>query len=286
MKIVKILSLLAILFFVSCSKDESPKETNVEPDIQAYNSTYMHYNEPILVVSGTPVLNGEPIGVQPSFKSSNGNSMIKYDSSGKIIKRIGGFAPVPPSIGGNLSHVFSDDVTEDIIYNNDEIKITKNISNCNSCSFETKIKLDGKNRMVKKIVFNKASLFNDTILYTYSNLNLIGETLKIYGRSKGIGKTHDKAKYYYNQKQNLDSIVTYEYGDNFVSSEGIIKSVEISKSVEVFSNYDNAFNPLKKLIIFDETYFRAISKNNYAKYEKYIYKKFDKSEEINNSRYA
>ena len=37
----------------------------------------------------------------------------------------------------------------------------------------------------------------------------------------------------------------------------------------MFSNYDNAENPLKELGIFDEVFIRSLSKNNYRKYQKF-----------------
>jgi hypothetical protein len=239
MKVLKFLSIVTMLFFISCSKEESPKETKVESEIQAYQATYMHYgpsyNEAILV-------------------------KLNYDSDNKITKRIGGLTPLPPTLG--VGDIFTDQTTDDLIYSNNEIKITKKISNCNNCSFETKIILDNQNRILKKVIYKpNPEMPNDTILYTYNNLGLIDETIKLKG--KIIDQTRIKAKFYYNQKQNLDSIVTKTYSDFF-------KPV-VTKQLEIFSNYDNATNPLKKLILFEETFLRAISKNNYTKYEKYNY---------------
>jgi hypothetical protein len=250
MKTVKILSLVAILFFVSCSKEESPKETKIESDIQAYNFLYMHYDGSIYFSS-----------VPGSVIDNNGNIKLNYDSNGKVIKRIGGLTPLPSSISGGVeSYAFSNGVTDDLIYTNNEIKITRNFPNCNGCSVETKITLDNQSRIIKKIIYKPyPEIPNDTVFYTYNNLGLIDETLKLKGR---ISRIREKAKFYYNQKQNLDSIVTKKYYDD---------KPEYSKQVEIFSKYDNAPNPLKKLILFEDTFFRAISKNNYTNYEKNIY---------------
>jgi len=239
MKLVKILSLLAILHFASCSTEENESENN----IQSYDLSYMDY------------LN--------RYDGSSGSVKLQYDSQNRIIKRIGGLTPLPASIGFE-AYIFSDEVTEDIVYTNNEIKITRNIPNVN-LFFERKMIVDNKSRIIKKIIYKKAPEVNDSIFYTYNNLNQIEETLRLSGRPENSEtKIYQKAKYYYNQQQNLDSIVTVNFEEQQVT--GIT-------TVEKFSDYDNAANPLKKLIIFDETYYRAISKNNYAKYEYVLYSK-------------
>ncbi|MEO7978320.1 hypothetical protein [Flavobacterium sp.] len=244
MKILKIAYLIILLYFVSCSSDENQAE---ESNIKSYHYTYMDYLKVYYVPSGSPQSNG-----------AAGSVKLEYDSQNRIIKRIGGLSPLPASIGFE-AYLFSDEVIEDIVYTNNEIKITKNID----LFFQRKMILDNKNRIIKKIIFNKESQLNDSIFYTYNNLNQIEETLKLYARPNNYQyKFYQKAMYYYNQKQNLDSIVTvnFEEGPN-------VTGTDVYRTVEKFSNYDNATNPLKKLIIFDETYFRALSKNNYAKYE-------------------
>ena len=69
---------------------------------------------------------------------------------------------------------------------------------------------------------------------------------------------------YYNQKNNLDSIITIrhsydEQNNNYAPTR---------KVVEAFSNYDDFQNPLKSLFIFEETFERSLSKNNYGTYKK------------------
>lgn len=237
MKLIKILCVAILLSFVSCSTDENETENN----IKSYDLSYMDY------------LN--------RYSGSSGSVKLQYDSQNRIIKRIGGLAPLPASIGLE-TYIFSPEVTEDVVYNNNEIKITRNIPNWN-LFFERKMIVDSKNRIIKKIIYKQAPEVNDSIFYTYNNLNQIEETLKLNGRPENSQtKIYQKAKYYYNQQQNLDSIVTINFEGGSLDT-----GTEIYRTVEKFSNYDNATNPLKKLIIFDEIYYRAISKNNYAKYE-------------------
>ena len=200
------------------------------------------------------------------YNGSTGSVKLEYDSQNRIIKRIGGSYPLPASIGME-AYLFSDEIIEDIVYNKNEIKITRNIPNVN-LFFERKMILDNKNRIIKKIIYSEQPELNDSIFYSYNNLNQIEETLKLRGRPEhALSKLYQKAKYYYNQQQNLDSIVTANF-----EKLPLVAESEIYRTVEKFSDFDNVSNPLKKLIIFDETYFRAISKNNYAKYEQLSYK--------------
>lgn len=45
--------------------------------------------------------------------------------------------------------------------------------------------------------------------------------------------------------------------------------------MEHFSEYDNAENPLKNLVIFEETFYRALSKNNFKRYDRKEYNSAD-----------
>lgn len=44
-----------------------------------------------------------------------------------------------------------------------------------------------------------------------------------------------------------------------------------SKVVEEFSNYDSAINPIKNLSLFEETFYRSLTNNNFRKYERKEY---------------
>lgn len=243
MKIVKFLSLLVIVQFASCSTEENESEQ----DIKSYYAGHISY------------LRGEfniPL-------NATGKVRLEYDSRNRITKRIGGFDSYLTNSGYYYYYTFRDTNTDDIVYQNNEIKITQTTLGCVLCVFESKIMLDEKNRMIKKIKYhNNSARLNDTISYTYNNLNQIDETLTLYGNiSKSKPRTYDKSKYYYNQKRNLDSIVTFRFDPYLPNLEDEIKIVE------VFSNYDNAHNPIKKLIIFDENFHKSISANNFTKYE-------------------
>ncbi|OYX26246.1 MAG: hypothetical protein B7Z06_05990, partial [Flavobacteriales bacterium 32-35-8] len=79
-------------------------------------------------------------------------------------------------------------------------------------------------------------------------------------------KYFEDALYYYSNN-NLDSIVTIR--QNYKEQTGIYAPTR--KSVEIFGNYDNESNPTKNLFMFDETFKRSLSKNNYASYRNSVY---------------
>ena len=126
------------------------------------------------------------------------------------------------------------------------------------------------NGTISQIVIksNKSNI-NDTLKFSYSGTNI--SSITTY--NKGI---KSKAWLYFNTSGNLDSIIT-KYGDlNFISLTNYSYSLNEStkkRRKEVFSNYDTYQNPLKNLIIFDETFNRSVSKNNFRSYSEYYYDK-------------
>ncbi len=105
--------------------------------------------------------------------------------------------------------------------------------------------------MSKKISpYSRESHIGDTLIFSYNSKEQITEingSHYIYHLRKSI--------FYYNNKNNIDSVVT-----TFSPREDLIIDY---KRVDIFSDYDNAKNPLKELVIFDETFYRSLSANNY-----------------------
>jgi hypothetical protein len=244
MNIFKFFSVIAVLILLSsCSGDNSiPSETVTEFSPQSYHFENMDY----------------PVGMVTSSTLDNLVKII-YDGNNKIIRRVGGILYY--SAGSGMTTGFTDVKYDDVEYVNNEIHITSKISLIGYTvpSFERKWILDNNNnRIVRKIIFQE-NVYpqNDTINYSYNNLGKINETFK-----GDLDSFNEKSKFYYNSNGNLDSIVATKHYQNEPFS---------SKTKEVFSNFDNIANPIKKLIIFEETFNRAISNNNYSKYEKFIY---------------
>lgn len=239
---INILIIITLIILSSCSSEEnSSNDPIIEFSPQSYFFRYMDY----------------PTGM---VLNPNLDNLVKinYNSENKIINRIGGIFYLSPNSG--FTSMFTDEIYDEVSYLNNEIKIIRKTSSTiySIYSFERKLILDNQNRIIKKIIYQQyANPTNDTISYFYNNLGLINESI-----SGNINQFNQISKYYYNQNQNLDSIVTKKQYQN---------EPYYSKEKEIFSNYDNALNPLKKLILFEETFKRAISKNNFKKYEKIIY---------------
>lgn len=251
MKTLKILAIVALLIVSGCSKEEIISNETIEYNPQSYFFIYMNYP-----------------GMSLNMDLEN-LVKINYNSENKIIKRIGGILYLSQNSGS--SSMFTDQIYDDVSYINNEIHIIRKTSSINYSiySFERKLILDNQNRIIKKITYQQnGNPTNETINYSYNNLGLINESNK-----GNINEFNQITKYYFNQNKNLDSIVTKKQYQN---------EPYYSKEKEIFSNYDNASNPLKKLILFEETFNRALSKNNFRRYDKITY---DSNNNITGSEY-
>lgn len=246
MNILKFFGVITVvILMLSCSGDDSvASEAVIEFSPKSYHFKNMDY----------------PIGMVMSPTLDN-LVKISYDVSNKITKRIGGI--VYYSAGSGSGTGFTNEIYDELIYSSNQIKINRKTSftSYSIYDFERKLILDNNNRIVRKFVYQENAVYpnptNDTINYFYNSLGQISETFK-----GDLDLYNEKTKFYYNGNGNLDSIVLKKHYQD---------EPYYSKTKEVFSNFDNIPNPMKKLIIFEETFNRALSKNNYSKYEKFTY---------------
>ncbi len=244
---MKILHILATaILIVSCNSEQNVQNV---PDynIQKYYFKYMDY----------------PDGIAESVNSDNA-IQIEYDNNLNVSKRIGSYRSMDPGSGFNFA--LDNQIYDQVTRSNNEVFIEqKTTSNIFSIfKFERKLFFNNQNQIIKKTIFRELPTIyypqRDTILFTYDINGKIIETNR--GRLTNI---NEKVKLYYNSVNNLDSIVSKIYiGNNIVS-----------KTIEKFSNYDSSINTIKKLFIFEETYARSLSKNNFQTYEKKIYERAD-----------
>lgn len=239
MKII-LLFILAITI-TSCSDDNNTIEN--QPPITSYYFANMHYSQTAL----------------PSSTESN-KVTLEYNSSGQIIKRLGGVRGVDPSAA--FGGIYASEVSDDIFYSDHSILVEEGriLPWYTNPVSRTKILLDNNNRVIERINI-KESLASqnwlDTLKFTYNSLGLISETK--LGKPNNSG--YEFSKYYYNSEKNLDSIITIQ----------VINSNLYNKIKETFGSYDNARNPIKNLFLFKETFLRSLSQNNYMYYEKNKY---------------
>jgi hypothetical protein len=165
--------------------------------------------------------------------SSDNKVKFEYDSNNSIKKRIGGMTPLDQSTG--YDYTFVETIFDQLTYLPNQIFIEKKTTSniVTVLKFERKLFLDSQNRILKKAVYRENAFpERDTTYYTYNSNGILKES------SKTINNEFENYIYYLN---------------------------------EIFSEYDNAENPLKNLLIFEETFYRALSKNNFKRYDKREY---------------
>lgn len=249
---MKIYGFLILILFISCSKDDVKLNENVDYFPESYHFKNMNY--PLNMI------------LNPSLDNL---VKINYDFNNKIINRVGGIFYL--GAGSGAGSIFTNEIYDEVLYSDNLIQINRKTSSTNYFihDFERKLILNNQNKIIKKITYQEGIYpYNDTIAYFYNGSGQISETFK-----GDLNLFNEKAKFYYNQNGNLDSIVLKKHYQN---------EPYYSKEKQVFSNFDNAPNPLKKLVIFEETFTRALSKNNYSKYEKFTY---DGSNNLLNSEF-
>ena len=231
-----------ISFLFGCqNNDDNPTEETLP--ITSYYFANMHYSQTAL----------------PSSTESN-KVTLEYNSSGQIIKRLGGVRGVDPSTA--FGGIYASEVSDDIFYSDHSILVEEGriLPWYTNPVSRTKIVFDNNNRVIERINI-KESLASqnwlDTLKFSYNSLGLISETK--LGKPNNSG--YEFSKYYYNSEKNLDSIITIQ----------AINSNLYNKIKETFGSYDNALNPIKNLFLFKETFLRSLSQNNYMYYEKNKY---------------
>ena len=196
--------------------------------------------------------------IYPNGVMENLDNLVKieYDNNFNIVKRNGGYSSFEPSSG--YPYIFTDNLYDQLTYSTNQILIEKKTTSTFSIpKFERKLFLDNNNRIIKKEIFREFDLTpRDTIYYSYNSNGKLAES-----RNGNVNSYNEVSKFYFNSANNLDSIVTRKYNSTVLQS----------KVVEEFSNYDSAINPVKNLLLFEETFYRSLTQNNFRKYERKEY---------------
>lgn len=100
----------------------------------------------------------------------------------------------------------------------------------------------------------------DTVLYFYNEQNQIDRTIHSYLSNREYNN------YHFDEKGNLNYITSETYWNDYLGN-----SQKVYIDTSWFIDYDTAPNLAKKLIIFEECYYRALSTNNFRKYIKKRY---------------
>ncbi len=232
------ITLLLLTTFYSCKPEATDRPPVIEDKVDSYRVSYMHYGSIIM----------DTVAIQ----YNNGN----------IIKRRGGFLDIL------YSAWFTEDVYDTVTYSTNQVATVK-CFNGTGVTFgpnERRFFLTG-NKIEKCVIQNGSLTDLYTINYFYNNESIVR---RVTYRNHLVSQ----ADFYYNSNKNIDSIITRYSEYNPLTKEYEINPVDIRRDKEIFENYDTYSNPAKKLVIFEETFNRSLSVNNYRKYSKFKYDKF------------
>lgn len=205
----------------------------------------------------------------------NHPEILVYNESKQFIERKNAayISSVPgASIGsglGVLDHVFTDRFSQKLIYSKNLVEVQNYIYN--QIKYPTiyyYLHNDGTINYKEKI-YGSPNHPNDVKeLYVYSNdklseiktsfPNLLSylETL-----TSGIDTLSYVQYFHYDINDNLIKTELYEQHNS--RNEG-------TKIIYTFEDYDNSYNPFKKLLYIEEYFYRSVSKNNFRKYTKAV----------------
>jgi len=202
----------------------------------------------------------------PNAVIPGGNGMVKieYDHQNRPVKRIGGLAALPASVG--YTHMYSSTYTEEVTYGNNEISLFVKSTDPNYFPDRLKTVFKTENgKIIRKVEVNvNYPNANDTLNYYYIDDKIVrSNRKKIFPVSE--------SRYYYNSAGNIDSIVARPYTYDDATQTWEVDHVTNYRTVQTFKNYDHSFNPTKKLMLFEEIFNRSLSNNNYRSYESKAY---------------
>lgn len=207
-----------------------------------------------------------------SIPKSERNFILEYDSNKRLIHKKGGFLSLPASTGG-FGSLFAMNLGTKIVYTNNSATLTDYYIDPNNNSSEKEncvYLLDGDRILEKYIPYPDASApwRNKKLIFKYNNNSQISEIITTFPNRS------------YNPNDPNDYILTYSETFEYNSSGNLLKITKVTKhnneifwdrTETEFSDYDNAKNPFKKLILLDDFFYRALSKNNYRKIVEKVY---------------
>ena len=177
------------------------------------------------------------------------SASITRNNEGSIIERNGGVydANLDPAVG--FTYIFSENIYDEITYIGDKIILEKKSNDPQLIipSFKRTLILNQDQQIIQKIIETSESSVIDTLNYEYD----------LSGKLSSIKTNLKESFFYFNNNDNLDSIISNKYNDQMQL---------IEKTLEKFADYDNAVNPIKNLSIFEELFTRSLSVNNYSFY--------------------
>jgi hypothetical protein len=176
----------------------------------------------------------------------------------KFSLRIGGFAHFAYS--GGYNSVFTSLRYDTVIYGAGNIRVVAGSTGYGVLygQVDTIYFAVSNNKPQTKIYYDPVAQAYDTTIFYYSSNQKLTRTVENYN-----GTVYEKI-YDYNQSGNLETIS----GTIIARSDGSLQYT----SKEAFGNYDSTRNPLKDYWLWDESFLRSLSENNFRSYQ---YRKWD-----------
>ncbi|RDV16068.1 hypothetical protein DXT99_05200 [Pontibacter diazotrophicus] len=186
---------------------------------------------------------------------------LEYNN-GKVSKRTGGYRCILAISCQNDNDIFDDrQVFYDVAYKGNTVKITtRSPEGWSWLKQEWLFQMHHSNQIEYLIYKAENRVMYDSLAYTYNTSGKISQiwSYGVYRDDTQVEAVVQTVKdFTFNGAENLEKVET-----RVLLSDGFV----ISLIVEEFGNYDTAVNPLQHLFMFEDTYYRTLSKNNFRKY--------------------
>jgi hypothetical protein len=178
-----------------------------------------------------------------------------YNSNDQIVQRIGRLVTLGPKTD---QQIFSDDHADTLIYLDNLVEIHDQYFHDGITDFSS---AGSTFRFENGLLMYRGSYFsltNSSTEYTYNKIGQIISSTNFHVEGS-FDPENLISEFQYNSKGNLTLVVietffNYDY------------NVKIRTDSLWFSDYDNAPNLTKNLVVFEECFYRALSTNNFRKY--------------------
>lgn len=227
-------------------------------------------NEDGILENNDPLITKMSLILYPNSISYNNADLsfkFQYDNEKHLIKKTGGFFQSSWGTGyESLGAYFTDKIYTSLVYNGNNVTV-EDFSTSSDFTVPKNSKyfiLDNNQRIKQKnipsTVINSYRDIHQNFIYN-NNGQLTEINITLPNQPYDPTDPYDYIetyleKFFYDSKGNLTKT---EY---FEQRNGVNKGVKIVRS---FEEYDNSYNPWKRMYLLDDFFYRSISKNNFRK---------------------
>lgn len=227
--------LLAFCVATACRKKSGVSPKDLPPTMDSIQGIYM-------------IFDAGGISYVPGVS----NNAYFYYQGDRITRRNGGLLPPPANTA--MGGIYSKEVYDTVLYQGNRIILeTRTRAGGVAVPVNKRELILENGRVVKKIYFSNLSDHKDTAFYFYDAANRISRK-----ELRNTDRTLTQV-FTFDQQGNLQSIrstlqIDGQAKPNFVEDES-------------FQHYDNRPNSLKGYWMWDDLYYRSLSRNNFSRYD-------------------